>query len=112
MTNKIRENENKYLAKIERMRARKKKNLLRKVKLGTAFCAVVVSLVLFFSVTVSLGKSNTDFTYITVKSGDTLWSIADRISDDRDLREVVFEIKQINDNVDILQPGEVIKVPN
>lgn len=105
-------NENKYLAKIAIMRARKKKNFLRKVKLGTAFCSLVVALVLFFSVTVSLGKSNTDYTYVTVKSGDTLWSIADSVSDDRDVREVVFEIKQLNDCADMLQPGDVIKVPN
>ena len=46
------------------------------------------------------GKGNNTKTYyaITVESGDTLWTIAQRFVDDRtDIRKLIYEISDIND---------------
>ncbi|WP_282925876.1 cell division suppressor protein YneA [Helcococcus kunzii] len=49
---------------------------------------------------------------ITVDYGDTLWDIAKNVDSDRDLREIIYEIKELNniDESDIF-PGDQIKVP-
>lgn len=63
------------------------------------------------------GASNTSMgnqqltNWVTVQSGDTLWEIARSISPDRDPREVVWEIKQINALSDGLITGERIRIP-
>ena len=48
---------------------------------------------------------------ITVQPGDTLWAIANQVSPDRDPREVVWEIRQLNNFGNGLIAGEQIRVP-
>ncbi|MBM3691435.1 MAG: LysM peptidoglycan-binding domain-containing protein [Actinobacteria bacterium] len=48
---------------------------------------------------------------ITVQSGDTLWEIARSIAPNRDPREVVWEIKQMNNLGVGLVPGDKLLVP-
>ena len=48
---------------------------------------------------------------ITVQPGDTLWAIANQVSPDRDPREVVWEIRQLNNFSNGLIAGEQIRVP-
>ncbi len=49
---------------------------------------------------------------VTVRPGDTLWSIASAAAPDRDPREVVEAIRGINDLPgDVVRVGEVLRVP-
>lgn len=50
---------------------------------------------------------------VVVKPGDTLWGIAERVSDgQRDLRAVVDQIREINGLKSVvLRPGQTLKVP-
>ena len=50
-------------------------------------------------------------TFVTVQPGDTLWAIALELAPERDPREVVWEIKQINNLTDGLLPGEQLRIP-
>ena len=44
---------------------------------------------------------------IVVKQGDTLWSIAEKIDSRRDIREIVYDIQQLNKMQNSnLNPGE------
>jgi len=65
-------------------------------------------------VTVSLvgGSAPTALVDVTVGPGDTLWSIAQDASPDRDPRAVIDEIRQLNDvPTDMLPIGVVLRVP-
>lgn len=49
---------------------------------------------------------------ITVRYGDTLWDIAKDIDSDKDLREIVYEIKELNNIHDSnVYPGDEIIIP-
>lgn len=51
---------------------------------------------------------------VVVQRGDTLWNIAETVAtDDVDIREVVFAMKQMNNLEDLgsLKPGTKIQVP-
>jgi len=49
---------------------------------------------------------------VVVERGDTLWSIASSVAGDRDVREVVDHIQDLNglDRADI-EPGQVLRLP-
>ena len=103
---------NKYISAIEKRREINKRRFYRKVKLGILFTSVLIVLAVFCLNTVSFGKSDTDYQLVTVTSGDTLWSIAKSTSGNKDIRELIYEIRTINDIEDDIHPGDVIKVPN
>lgn len=49
---------------------------------------------------------------IVVKQGDTLWSIAEKIDSRRDIREIVYDIQQLNKMQNSnLNPGEKLYIP-
>ena len=49
---------------------------------------------------------------VTVRSGDSLWSIATAVAGTDDVRTVVDEIQQLNHLRDTqLQPGQVLRLP-
>lgn len=51
---------------------------------------------------------------LQVLHGDTLWEIArNHLSPDQDIREVVYDIKKLN-NMDtgFIYPGDIIKIPS
>ena len=85
------------------------------------FTLFVVLVILFvttcanFALGLSTADSATIVEYleVQVKSGDTLWSIADTYMDDNsDIRRSVYELCQINDiNASQLQAGMTIMVP-
>ena len=58
------------------------------------------------------GASNTEYTTVTVASGDTLWSIAgEYMPQYEDQREAVYIIKQANDINSDIYAGQEIIVP-
>ena len=46
-----------------------------------------------------------------VEPGDTLWSIAGERNDGRDVREVIWEIQEINSITPIIHVGQALLVP-
>ncbi|MDA0274074.1 MAG: LysM peptidoglycan-binding domain-containing protein [Actinobacteria bacterium] len=86
-------------------------------RLLTAISLAIVLSVSLPALVNMAGASNTSMgnqqltNWVTVQSGDTLWEIARSISPDRDPREVVWEIKQINALSDGLIAGERIRIP-
>ena len=86
-------------------------------RLLTAISLAIVLSVSLPALVNMAGASNTSIgnqqltNWVTVQSGDTLWEIARSISPDRDPREVVWEIKQINAFSDDLIAGERIHIP-
>jgi len=52
------------------------------------------------------------FELVTVSAGDTLWSIAQEVAPDQDPRDVVYELKTLNNlSGGLLTPGQQISVP-
>jgi nucleoid-associated protein YgaU len=49
---------------------------------------------------------------VVVESGDTLWSIAASVADGEDVRDVVAQIRAVNelDSADLV-PGQVLQLP-
>jgi LysM repeat protein len=65
-------------------------------------------------VTIKAQSKTNSITYIKyiVSPGDTLWSIAAENNIYSDIREMIFEIRKINNNSDcIIYHGEEIKIP-
>lgn len=66
-----------------------------------------------FGNTTVYGDGETEFTYVTVVSGDSIWTIAqDYTPSNRDLRETVSLIRRYNDvKGDMLYIGDELRVP-
>ncbi|MEW6723595.1 MAG: LysM peptidoglycan-binding domain-containing protein [Bacillota bacterium] len=62
---------------------------------------------------VAARQSAVAYVEIVVEPGDTLWAIAQRYtSPGQDLRELVWELRRINQLPDaLLHPGQVLRVP-
>jgi hypothetical protein len=60
----------------------------------------------------SADDDNYRFETVTVVAGDTLWSIADTYTDGHDLRQVVYDIREINRLDDsVIRSGDQLKIP-
>lgn len=58
---------------------------------------VLFSVVLFLALNSSANADEVTLPKVVyVRSGDTIWSIAEKFAIDRDIREVVYEIRQDN----------------
>ena len=90
-------------------------------KLNVFIIGLIVTIFLIYSVP-AIAKNILDnhvnqkkITYInyTVEFGDTLWDIAADHRTDMDIREVIWDIKQVNDlpNDKHIQPGDELKIP-
>ena len=86
-----------------------------RIVLGLAIALPVMALSVFLASPGALAESDTasnDFEYMTVLSGDTLWSIATMISPDEDPRDVVANIISLNQlESAALLPGQEIALP-
>ncbi|MCX6494180.1 MAG: LysM peptidoglycan-binding domain-containing protein [Actinobacteria bacterium] len=85
----------------------------------TFLIAVPLALAAFFAI-VSAGQAaatnsavvtDTSHTWITVESGETLWSLAYEIAPTKDPRDVIAEIVSLNQLNSDLQPGQRIALP-
>ena len=83
-----------------------------RVVLGLALALPVMALSVFLASSGALAESDAasnDFEYMTVLSGDTLWSIATMISPHEDPRDVVANIISLNQlETASLMPGKEI----
>jgi len=60
----------------------------------------------------SLGSSTAEFDYLTVQAGQSLWSIAETIAPSADPRDVIAEIRSLNQlETSSVQPGQRIAIP-
>ena len=83
---------------------------------------VIVTALIWFSYSMinmpSAEERYEDMEYysVVVRSGDTLWSIAeDNVDEDnpKDIRKVIYDIKKMNDlDNDFIQPGRLLKFPS
>ena len=73
----------------------------------TALAAIAVVIV-----SLTAGSAPQAMVDVTVVPGDTLWSIAAEAAPDRDPRDVIEEIRQLNDmQGGVLPIGVVLRVP-
>ena len=81
---------------------------------SSIFLVIIIGLS-FASVNSSIARGSESPRYIqvTVQAGDTIWKIAkDNASKERDIRDLVYEIREINNlSTTSLKPGQIIKVP-
>jgi hypothetical protein len=58
-------------------------------------------------------KKPDDFVSVRVTKGDTLWSIAQGCNSETEIRELIYEIKEINNlgSNDLLYEGMILYVP-
>lgn len=87
---------------------------LRKFKRFMFISILFISILVFASMATlnAYSKDIPQFDYISVKEGDTLWSIASDYAANKEIREVIYEISRANNiqNASIY-PGDIIKIP-
>lgn len=87
---------------------------LQKFKRFMFISILLISILVFASMATlnAYSKDIPKFDYIDVKEGDTLWSIASGYSDNKEIREVIYEISKINNiqNASIY-PDDIILIP-
>lgn len=79
--------------------------------------SIVIIMLVFFGIfgsqNVALGDSIPEYITITVSKGDTLWSIARNYYQENDVRNIVEEIKSINNltnsNIKVGQELKLVK---
>ncbi|NLJ84016.1 MAG: LysM peptidoglycan-binding domain-containing protein [Halanaerobiaceae bacterium] len=74
---------------------------------------ILLAFILVFLTISTKGSKPIVYKNITIKEGDTLWSIVREYNDkEMDPRKMISEIKKINNLKDVvLRPGQTIKVP-
>ncbi len=77
------------------------------------FCILLLPLLILSSMNVRAETINEpNLQTIKVDAGDTLWEIASELSGKRDVRQVVYEIKKLNQlNNDVIYGGQWLKLP-
>jgi len=64
------------------------------------------------AVSAGQGSTQTSFTYVTVHSGDTLWSLADTYAGEQDPRDWIAGLVTLNAlESNNLQPGQKLALP-
>ena len=73
-----------------------------------------ISIIVFTSITTmkAYSKDIPQFDYVSVEQGDTLWSIAKAYAGSKDIRQVVYEISELNNiHNNPIHIGDIIKIP-
>lgn len=72
----------------------------------------IVALVLLLASSVMAAGPEPETVDYRVRSGDTLWTIADEVGPEGDLRGVISEIRHLNDlDSSLIIPGQTLVVP-
>jgi LysM repeat protein len=57
-------------------------------------------------------QTHVSFQYVTVESGDSLWSVAERVAPNADPRDVIADIVSLNGlDSAVVSPGQQLAVP-
>ncbi len=76
--------------------------------------SIVITLIYFaFPKNNVVAIAGDEYIEYTIMDGDTLWNVADRLSDgDLDIRKFIYTIEEINQiSADEIYPGMVIQIP-
>ena len=89
-------------------------NRQRRIAAGIIIFALIMAWfingLIFSPVPTEAAEDN--YVLVSVRSGDTLWSIAGKYNDGTDIRSLVHRIAVLNDIDDyLIREGEIIKVP-
>lgn len=87
---------------------------IKKFKRFMFLSILSISMIVFtFAATFNAySKDIPQFDLVTVKSGDTLWSIASDYSGDAEIRELIYSISVENNIEDAsIYPGDSIRIP-
>lgn len=97
---------------LRKRKERIRKLIIQSILLFTVITGFTVSFASWLSGNISL-KYEGDFSTYIVSDGDRLWNIAEDVSTNRDVREVVYIIEQDN-NLDSanLHIGQELKIRN
>lgn len=92
---------------------RRGRNLLIRLPLALVFLAVVIGFCAMLIQPAQAGTVSQDdgLGTVTVMQGETLWEIADMVAPERDTRDVVQEIRDLNTLEGPLQAGDSLVVP-
>ncbi|MPW25219.1 LysM peptidoglycan-binding domain-containing protein [Alkalibaculum sp. M08DMB] len=95
---------------------RKRIVIVDKTRFTIALCILIVSIscVLMLTFNTVSGSENLEYKDYIVEKGDTIWKIADLVSNESiDIREVVYRISEANNigGSDHIYPGQTIKIP-
>ncbi|MDJ0953526.1 MAG: LysM peptidoglycan-binding domain-containing protein [Acidimicrobiia bacterium] len=72
----------------------------------------VVALVLLLASSVMAAGPESETVDYRVRSGDTLWTIAEETSSGGDIRDIIAEIRDLNDlESSLIVPGQTLVVP-
>lgn len=70
--------------------------LKNKARFYIFIVTLLLTLCTVLSVTRAYGYKETKYQVITIRSGDTLWSIAEKYNKKGDIREYIYKLKEIN----------------
>ncbi len=91
-----------------------KKRYVLKNKKRFIISVIIILTVMFIALfsDISYGYREPCYKVLTLKSGDTLWDIAEQYKGNRDLRQFIYKIKELNGlEAGNLAEGEKIKIP-
>ncbi len=87
---------------------------IKKFKRFMFISILFISILVFASCATfnAYSKDIPQYDYIEISKGDTLWSIASNYADNKEIRQVIYEISKVNNikNASIY-PGNIIKIP-
>ncbi|MDD4781112.1 MAG: LysM peptidoglycan-binding domain-containing protein [Tissierellia bacterium] len=87
---------------------------IRKFKRFMFILILLISLLSFSLISTfnAYSKDITQYDYISVQEGDTLWAIASEYSNKDDIRKVIYIISKVNNISEAtIYPGDIIKIP-
>ncbi len=97
---------------MKKRRNNKHNKLIHRV--SVILTVLLVSVVLLVTLEPGTAKSSTgtDYNIVIVREGDTLWKIAEANNTNGDLRELIYDIKEINKlDSPVIQPGQQLLIP-
>lgn len=95
---------------------KKRRYRLKNKRRFATFIVLFVMMAVFTGMIVNAGATSRVkqeyYDIIKVKSGDSLWKIASTNTDSKDIREYIYEVKEINRlDSDVIYVGQTLMLP-